>query len=567
MQTGERADQLVAVRAGVHALASSLRQGDAKAPTILGMVVSAEALELLVDRPATPPPPWVSAAEGFRWRIQLSDIEECGWKDSDPLPALVPIGRAAGIDAEVLLNLEAAGIVSVTGNPAKATGVVRAVAAGLSGLPWAASVNVVVVGFGAELQAAEHVRAVADLNEIVAELESTAEVMRAVIGGPNPFEGRVREQAGDGWAPTVVLCPTTLAADQQGKLARLAEPGTGVVAIVVGRTVVGRTVVAGAAGNGWTIDVDTNPMAIQPLRLAVEPTILGDAEFDGIESLYQVAQDTSGATAEEPPYDELEVSVERTVSLPEAPPVFVRVLGTIELDGVGEFRRPKSRELAVFLALHPSGVGEAQLDEAMWPSNTGRVVAASTRDSTVSVARTALGGPRRLLPAQVNGREKRYQVSNDVGTDWAMFCDLHRRGRAERDVAVLLQALELVRGRPFDGVSSARTYAWVHTEGHARQMEAEIGDAADLAAELLLADGQAVEARSAARRGLLADPYLERLWVRLMEVADALGDSQEVERIMDELDKVLELNGDFSGLHPQTLVAYQRFSRRHRVRT
>jgi two-component SAPR family response regulator len=148
-----------------------------------------------------------------------------------------------------------------------------------------------------------------------------------------------------------------------------------------------------------------------------------------------------------------------------------------------------------------------------------------------------------------------------------MFCDLHRRGRAERDVAVLLQALELVRGRPFDGVSSARTYSWVHTEGHARQMEAEIGDAADLAAELLLADGQPVEARAVARRGLLADPYLERLWVRLMQVADVLGDSQEVERIMDELDKVLELNGDFSGLHPQTLVAYQRFSRRHRVRT
>jgi two-component SAPR family response regulator len=98
-------------------------------------------------------------------------------------------------------------------------------------------------------------------------------------------------------------------------------------------------------------------------------------------------------------------------------------------------------------------------------------------------------------------------------------------------------------------------------------MEAEIGDAADLATELLLAEGQPVEARAAARRGLLADPYLERLWVRLMEVADMLGDSQEVERIMDELDKVLELNGDFSGLHPHTLVAYQRFSRRHRVRT
>jgi hypothetical protein len=52
-----------------------------------------------------------------------------------------------------------------------------------------------------------------------------------------------------------------------------------------------------------------------------------------------------------------------------------------------------------------------------------------------------------------------------------------------------------------------------------------------------------------------------------MEVADALGDSQEVERIMDELDKVLELDGDFSCLHPQTLAAYQRLSRRQRLRS
>jgi hypothetical protein len=58
---------------------------------------------------------------------------------------------------------------------------------------------------------------------------------------------------------------------------------------------------------------------------------------------------------------------------------------------------------------------------------------------------------------------------------------------------------------------------------------------------------------------------VERLWVRLMEAADQLGDSQEIERIMDEMDVVLELEGDFSGLHPQTLDAYDRLSRRRRL--
>jgi DNA-binding SARP family transcriptional activator len=523
------------------------------------VVAGSGTLEVLIDAPLPPPPPWSQVAEGFRWRITPGDIAEGSWQESDPLPALVPIGRAAGSDAEVLLNLEAAGLLSVVGEDKRAEGVVRAMATSLSGAPWAGSLNVILVGFGAELEAVDHVRSVTNLDQILDELQSTADVMRAVVGGSDPFHGRVNGQSGDGWPPTVVLCTAPVARDHVEKLAKLAEPGAGVVAVVAST--------GGLAG--WSINVNGDPMAVQPVRLAVEPTVLDDVDFDGIRELYREAQNEGGASASDPPYDQIDVSAERSSASPTEPQPAVRVcvLGTVELEGVGEFKRPKSRELAVYLALHPSGVGEAELDEAMWPSTGGRVVQASTRDSTVSVARTTLGGPARLLPAQGHGREKRYQLSDEVSTDWAWFCELHRRGRATRDVAILQLALQLVRGRPFEGVSSARTYCWVHTEGHVRQMEAEIGDAADLAASLLLANGQPVEARAAARRGLLADPYLERLWVRLMEVADALGDSQEVERIMDELDKVLELDGDFSCLHPQTLAAYQRLSRRQRLRS
>ena len=49
--------------------------------------------------------------------------------------------------------------------------------------------------------------------------------------------------------------------------------------------------------------------------------------------------------------------------------------------------------------------------------------------------------------------------------------------------------------------------------------------------------------------------------------ADQLGDSQEIERILDEMDVVLDLDGDFTGLHPSTLSAYRRLSRRHRLVT
>lgn len=91
-------------------------------------------------------------------------------------------------------------------------------------------------------------------------------------------------------------------------------------------------------------------------------------------------------------------------------------------------------------------------------------------------------------------------------------------------------------------------------------MEAEIADAADLAAGLFLDTGQPLEARWAATQGLLAGPS-ERLWVRLMAAADALGEAQEVECLLAEIDTRLGLDGDFSQLHPDTISAYRLYSR------
>jgi len=88
-------------------------------------------------------------------------------------------------------------------------------------------------------------------------------------------------------------------------------------------------------------------------------------------------------------------------------------------------------------------------------------------------------------------------------------------------------------------------------------MQAEIADAADLAAGLYLDSGQPLEARWAANQGLLSGLYTERLWVRLMAAADALGEAQEVERLLAEMDTRLGLDGDYSQLHPDTIAAYR----------
>jgi DNA-binding SARP family transcriptional activator len=595
VRLGAQVEQVEQIDRAVHHLVADLQRTQMAVPSVLAVVSGPTALEVLIGSPLPPPAPWTSSAEGFRWRITAAQLGPGQLvpdptPSSAPLPGLVPVGKAGLDGLDVLLNLEAAGVLCVTGDAEKADAVVRALATNLSGLHWAQAVNLILVGFGSELDATANVRAVAALSSVIDELRSTALLLGDAIGDMETFAARVRRPDSDGWAPTIVCCTGTVDPAERAELLALATPGTGLVAVISGE----------AAPSAWTIDVDGQPMAVQPLRLAIDPTFLDADELKHIGELYTVALDDDGVTSHEPPYRDLDISADRPprslaerlagvevvsgvieAARPGGPiiaqngqshgirppthPITVSVLGTVEIDGAMVFKRAKSKELAVYLALHPNGVGEAELDEALWPSGTGRLVAPSTRDSTVSVARSALGGPTRLLPAQGQGREKRYQLSEDVGTDWSAFCQFHREGRAAQDTDLLAQALELVRGRPFDGVLSGRTYGWVHTEGHARHIEAEVADAADLAAELLLAKGQAIDARWAARRGLMADPYVERLWVRLMEGADQLGDSQEIERIMDEMDAVLDLQGDFSGLHPQTLAVYDRLSRRRRL--
>nr|MDQ6946645.1 hypothetical protein [Actinomycetota bacterium] len=599
LQRTETPARMPLVERAVASLVKTLRQQSAMPPAILGVLVDDDTVEVLLAKPAPPPPPWTACSEGFRWRIHASALAADPLEESAPLPALASLGRVAAGTCDALINLEAAGLVGVSGDPARAAGLLYALATHLIGAPWAQAVSLILVAFPPGLAATANVRSVSSLADLADELRTTAEVMSATVrqhGCDDVFSGRVRGMAGDGWPPVIVLCAQRLRAEEFKLLAAVAQPGNGVAAVAVNA----------GAGARWEIDAGAQPCPVNPLRLAIEPTVLDAATMAAIEELVSVAEDDTGAGLADPPYDRVEVSVEypgpttgtngsgidrltppAEPSLSERlarvhgshrarpdggdlppdfgrPPILVRVLGSVEVDGATEFKRAKSRELVVYLAMHPNGVGESELDEALWGSSGARVVLSSTRDSTVSVARTALGGAARLLPAQGQGREKRYQLGSAVQSDWGQFCALHRFGREHQSAAALRRALELVRGRPFEAVISGRTYGWIHTEGHGRHIEAEVADAADLAAGLFLEAGDPLAARWAARRGHLAEPYTERLWVRLMEAADVLGESQEIERIMDEMNVVLELEGDFSGLHPNTLAAYDRLSRRHR---
>jgi hypothetical protein len=266
LRRGERPDLLAVVDRALHALIKDLDRAEMVLPTILGVVIDSEAVEILLERPATPPSGWSVTADGFRWRSETTTTPPEDAHTSAPLPALVPLGKAASGRADVLINLEAAAVLGVAGDPIRAAGVVRALAANLAGTPWAAAANLIVAGFGEQLAAAEHVRAVSSVSEVTAELRSVADVMARVPRFPN-----------SGLAPTIVLCAQRPDPNDLAILGEVARPGTTVAAVIP---------IDGPPAR-WVIDVDSTPMPIDPIRLAIEPTVLSASQLHDIGQLLE----------------------------------------------------------------------------------------------------------------------------------------------------------------------------------------------------------------------------------------------------------------------------------------
>ena len=99
-----------------------------------------------------------------------------------------------------------------------------------------------------------------------------------------------------------------------------------------------------------------------------------------------------------------------------------------------------------------------------------------------------------------------------------------------------MAALDLVRGRPFLGVNPA-AYAWA--ESGIQDMISAIVDVAHALAERTLAAGDHRRARWAAARGLAAEPFAELLYEDAIRAATALGDNEDVSRMIAALRRQL----------------------------
>jgi DNA-binding SARP family transcriptional activator len=233
--------------------------------------------------------------------------------------------------------------------------------------------------------------------------------------------------------------------------------------------------------------------------------------------------------------------------------VEVAVLGSVEIRGAARaFTRAWARELVVYLAVHPTGASNDVWSTALWPD---RVMAPSSLHSTASVARRALGKTREGID-HLPRSHGRLALGPSVGTDWDRFLTLS----TSEDPDEWRAALELVRGRPFDGL---RSTDWAILDGTAPSMESAIVDLSGRLAGACLRAGDPRGAEWSARRGLLVSPYDERLYRMLLRAADAAGNPGGVESVMVELVRVVADEIEpIESVHPSTLALYRSLSRR-----
>jgi Bacterial transcriptional activator domain len=205
-------------------------------------------------------------------------------------------------------------------------------------------------------------------------------------------------------------------------------------------------------------------------------------------------------------------------------------------------------------AICSQGVTPDELWEALWPD---RPVNRGTLHTTVTAARTGLGRApdgTRYLPDAHDGQ---FRLSPQVGLDWGRFHALVASGEGDtpEGLEALRSALELVRGVPLT-FPTGRGYEWAVV--HRTEMETVIAEVAERLALRYLDLGNHRQANWAARRGLLASPYDERLYRVLMRAADAAGNPAGVDAVWQELLSVLDADLELvdDELHPETIDLY-----------
>lgn len=562
------ADRLdLALRALAGCLAQRKR---GSVPGIEAVSVDSDGIEILFGGPVrVPHGPFEVSAGGRSWTLPPKSpakaVAGLAEGTAAPCPALVAVGHVEG--KEILIDVESPARTSVSGAPAEVASLLEAIALGLATSTWADDLKAVVVGEASPgLDGLDRVVCVPSIEAIIDDLEVEVEAVTkelAAIGCASTLSARAAPVA-DTWTPTVVVLrdSTAAAGDAIKRLLEIAGRGhgLGVVGASLPESMIDRELVI----EDSTLLVRPPGLAITPLGAADEPIReagelleLAQSEEEGEEALVPLEGPPTVQQAE-PEQPDLPPVRNLSFAAP-AEGVFVGVLGAVEIQGGARpIDRRKSKELVVYLALHPRGVDEGRIKAALWPN---AIPSGPSFNQTVSKARSSLGigpGDNAYLPNLTDGLYRVQGVANDLDQ---LSAALRRANDepGEQSMEALAAALGLVRGLPFEGTKDC--YEWAYAEGFAGRVSAVVADAAHLAAEWAIARGDTGQALWAAAQGLLASPGDEVLFRDRMRAYDAAGNPAGVESVMSELCRVVEALEPYDSLHPETKALYAELSR------
>lgn len=548
----------------LRALATNCRAAGMDLPRVLAARVSPNGLELLTDGEGVAVEPFALAGAGT-WRFDRSTpaTSLASSDQFDPYPALVTVGVAG--DSVVMLNLEAAGTLTVVGEDHLANDVVRALALELATSPIAGRSLLVLTEALSELAEVSDVSRVHNsaapeaARRAATHMASVAAIL-AESGVTDLHQARSRDVAADAWTPEVFVAGPPIAA----------APWSGVAVITAGQD----------AGGGWTLKVDPGGRGrLVPLGIDLDVQLLSADDYFSVISLLSPANggpesasldsegEHHGGSSTDPSSRDVKQAV--MAALPPAPLTTspdtgeqsevvntprVLVLGRVELegplDGPSSNRRARATEFVTYLVLHPGGSAH-EIDETIWP---GRRVTKDARNSFVSRVRHWLGNAPDGQPyLPMVGDRGDYRLSPEVRCDWHDFLRMAREGLSggPDGADVLEQALELVRGRPFLGIDPT-TYCWA--EADTQEMISSVVDVAHVLSVIRLDQGAARSARDAAARGLLVEPGSELLHCDAIRAAAMQGDSEEIARLTERLRAQIELIDPEAGLSEVTVA-------------
>jgi DNA-binding SARP family transcriptional activator len=535
----ERVDDLQGVLGRLSA--SLATAGSERRPRMIRY--SDDSLEVLLDRPDTNPPAgWTATDDGNVWTlVDLPDFDEPYDGPLSSSPLMVTIGQPED-DAQLYVDLEADGVLALTGDLEVATNLARSIVTELALSPLADNLRVIVVGdvVDKEANVLEHLTIVDTWEGLADDLVAWATESHATLmenGWANAFVGRGHEPDHDALVPIAVIADQP-PPDELASALRSALPSA--VAVVV----VGECDHAAA-----TVRCEDEALNFDLIDLACAPQELEADELEAIASVLVAADSPDEDDLIEQLRAEFEASTssngnghgagEAVVDAPTEPPgfdVLVRLLGDITVEG-GQPLKPKATAVVSYLALNRSVTTE-RLEEACWFGSDGTSHTKRLHD-TMTECRAALGSQH--FPANRGGS---YVVGPGVRTDLELF-EWHVRRAAdlppEQAVRQYEDAVDLLTGKPFSYPNAARaSFGWVDFEHHATTWEMRVAGVAQACAALYLDAGDPGAAITTLRRIVQFIPLNSALVETLMRAHLAADDRAGAENVYREHAAALE---------------------------